>query len=57
MGFKHFFTDVNTCERIIADVYKNYDRPAYTMCGAIARRPGYYLNNAYMLTFFITCIC
>jgi hypothetical protein len=26
------------------------------MMGAIARRPGYYLNNAYMLIFFITVL-
>jgi len=35
---------------------KGYDRPAYTMCGSISRRPGYYLNNAYMLIFFITIL-
>ena len=43
-------------ERVIPDVFRNYDRPAYTMMGAIARRPGYYLNNAYMLIFFITIL-
>ena len=25
------------------------DRPAYVISGTISRRPGYYLNNAYML--------
>ena len=52
----NLYMHVNTSERIISDVFKGYDRPAYTMCGSISRRPGYYLNNAYMLIFFITIL-
>ena len=45
----NLYGHVNTSHRVIFDIWKNYDRPAYSISGTISRRPGYYLNNAYML--------
>ena len=50
------FTEINTEKKVIFDIYKDYERPAYTISSKIARRPGYFLNNAYMLIFFISIL-
>ena len=50
------FTNINSTRRYIYDRYKDFERPAYTISSKIARRPGYFLNNAYMMIFFITIL-
>lgn len=45
----NLYGHIHTSHRVIYDIWKTYDRPAYTISGTISRRPGYYLNNAYML--------
>lgn len=43
------YSFINTTKKEYHDIFRNYDRPALSFSGQIARRPGYFLNNAYLL--------
>lgn len=48
------YPHINTENRFIWDMKSEYEKPAFTFSSKIARRPGYFINNAYMLIFMIS---
>lgn len=43
------YPHINTDCRTIYDIKSEYDKPGFTFSSKIARRPGYYIYNCYML--------
>lgn len=50
------YPHINTENRTIYDIKNEYDKPALTFSSKIARRPGYYIYNCYMLLFTISSL-
>lgn len=50
------YPHINTENRIIYDIKNEFDKPALTFSSKIARRPGYYIYNCYMLLFTISSL-
>lgn len=48
------YPHINTENRSVRDVITKYTKPAFTFSSKIARKPGYYIYNCYMLLFTIT---
>jgi len=48
------YPHINTETRFIYDIKSEYEKPAFTFSSKIARRPGYFIYNAYMLIFMIS---
>jgi hypothetical protein len=50
------YPHINTQNRFVKDIVKNFTKPAFTFSSKIARKPGYYIYNCYMLLFTITVL-
>ena len=43
------YSFINCTKKEYNDIFRSYIRPAISFQGKIARRPGYFINNAYFL--------
>jgi len=50
------YPHINTENKTIYDIKMEYEKPALTFSSKIARRPGYYIYNCYMLLFTISSL-
>jgi hypothetical protein len=52
----NLFSHIIINKRYIFDVWRRHERPCFSVSSNIARRPGYYIYNAYMLMFLISVL-
>ena len=50
----NLYPHINTENKFIYDIKNQYEKPALTFSSKIARRPGYFIYNAYMLILMIS---
>ena len=52
----NLYSNMNIVNFFISDIWKGYKRPVYKISCKISRKPGYYLNNVFMLVFVISVL-
>ncbi|RNA23241.1 gamma aminobutyric acid receptor subunit [Brachionus plicatilis] len=52
----NLYPHIETSEKNIYDIWKQQERPCFTVSSTISRRPGYFIYNAYMLIFLISAL-
>jgi hypothetical protein len=50
------YPNINVNKKFIFDVWSKHERPCFSVSSNIARRPGYYIYNAYMLIFLVSVL-
>ena len=50
------YPNIYIAKRYIYDVWNKHERPCFSVSANIARRPGYYIYNAYMLIFLVSVL-
>ncbi len=52
----NLYSHISINKKYIFDVWSKHERPCFSASSNIARRPGYYIYNAYMLMFLISVL-
>ncbi len=52
----NLYSKMNIEKSFINDVWKEHKRPVYKISCKISRKPGYYLNNVFMLVFVVSVL-
>ena len=52
----NLYSHLEISKKVKEDLWKNYNRPCYTVSSTVSRKPGYFIYNAYMLIFFISTL-